>query len=327
VQPDGPAAPAPRRRRAAWPSWLSPLNWLGLFAVVGLLGACVVAWKVGGDLVRPTQREVVYPAELETARLDLSTPRGGRIVASFLDAGPESSCVVLLHGVGGCRADMAERARFLRDEGYSSLAVDLPGQGESPGDAMTLGWRESAAARVALGWWREHRPGKPLAAIGTSLGGAALLLGEESGAPAPYDAIVLEAVYDTASHAVFNRIEMRLGGAAYGLSPLLLAQLKPRLGLWPGQLRPVAAIRRVRAPILVIAGENDLHTRLADSKALFAAAPAPKELWVVKGAAHEDFLTAAPVEYPRRVLRFLTRALGAPSVARGHAEARTESPR
>jgi alpha-beta hydrolase superfamily lysophospholipase len=283
--------------------------WLGLCGAAALFAACVVAWKVAGDLVRPSQRKVAYPAELETARLALSLPSGGSVVASFFDAGPASNGVVLLHGVGGCRADMAERARFLRDAGYSSLAVDLPGQGESPGDLMTLGWRESAAARAALAWWREHRSGKPMAAIGSSLGGAALLLGDESEAPARYDAIVLEAVYDTVSHAVFNRIEMRLGAAAHGLSPLLVAQLKPRLGLWPRQLRPVDAIRRVKAPILVIAGENDRHARLAESNALFEAAPEPKELWVVRGAAHEDFLAAAPDEYPRHVTRFLGRSL------------------
>jgi fermentation-respiration switch protein FrsA (DUF1100 family) len=44
----------------------------------------------------------------------------------------------------------------------------------------------------------------------------------------------------------------------------------------------------------VVAGELDRHTTLAESNALFAAAAAPKELWIVAGAHHQDFLTRIP---------------------------------
>ena len=74
-------------------------------------------------------------------------------------------------------------------------------------------------------------------------------------------------------------------------------------------IAPIDGIRRVRAPLLVIAGERDRHTLLSESERLFEAASAPKQLWVVPGAAHQDFHGFAREEYERRVLEFLERAL------------------
>jgi len=59
----------------------------------------------------------------------------------------------------------------------------------------------------------------------------------------------------------------------------------------------------------VVAGELDRHTTLAESKALFAAAAAPKELWIVAGAHHQDFLAKDPDGYRERVIGFLRRHL------------------
>ncbi len=56
--------------------------------------------------------------------------------------------------------------------------------------------------------------------------------------------------------------------------------------------------------------EEDLHATLAQSQALFAEAPEPKELWVVPGAAHVNLHRFAPREYERRILDFLRQHLG-----------------
>ncbi len=41
--------------------------------------------------------------------------------------------VLLLHGVRADRREMLNRARFLKEEGYSVLLIDLPSHGESDG--------------------------------------------------------------------------------------------------------------------------------------------------------------------------------------------------
>lgn len=63
------------------------------------------------------------------------------------------------------------------------------------------------------------------------------------------------------------------------------------------------------APVLVVAGSKDQHTSLAESQEMFAAAREPKRLWVVDGAAHQDFLAYDPLGYQREVVTFLTQHL------------------
>ena len=93
------------------------------------------------------------------------------------------------------------------------------------------------------------------------------------------------------------------------LSPLLLIQLKPRLGITADDLRPIDHVGQLTIPKLFIAGANDQHTTLAESRKIFETASEPKEFWVVPGAAHVDLHNAARVEYELRVVDFFKRTL------------------
>src|SRR5262249_61354722 len=179
---------------------------------------------------------------------------------------------------------------------------DLEAHGETRGMATTLGWRESADVRAALGWLKSVAPSRRIGVIGRSLGGAAVLLGPQ---PSGFDAIVLEAVYPRVAGAVENRIRIRLGPLAPLLTPLLLVQLQPRLNISPRDLEPIRSMQRLGAPVLVVAGSRDRHTTLAESEALFLAGVQPKRLWVVNDAHHQDFLAVDPSGYASEVVGFL----------------------
>jgi fermentation-respiration switch protein FrsA (DUF1100 family) len=220
------------------------------------------------------------------------------------------------HGVRGSRNQLTGRAQFIRDAGYGVLLYDAQGHGESTGSHITFGFLESHDAAAAVGFVRERNPNSSVGFIGPSLAGASALLGDE---PLPIDALVLEAVYPTLEKAVVNRISMRLGSfLAPALSQVLLWQVETRLGFDPFKLNPIEGIGGVAAPILLIAGSEDRHTTLEESKALFQAAGRPKDLWVVKGAAHQSFHRFAGAEYERRILEFLGKHLRATAVQQGH---------
>ena len=215
---------------------------------------------------------------------------------------PSRGAVLLMHGVRSNRAQMIPRARFLHDAGYAVLAFDFQAEGESTGAHITFGHLESMDAVAALAWLGARLPGEPIGVIGVSLGGAAAVLATP---PLELRALVLEAVYTDIEAAAENRIALRLGSAGRWLAPLVLLQLRPRLGVDPESLSPRARIGELHCPILLIAGVEDRHTTLAQSRALYAAATGPKELWEVPGAAHVDFEGFAPAEYQARVGRFL----------------------
>jgi fermentation-respiration switch protein FrsA (DUF1100 family) len=250
----------------------------------------------------PAPRRVGLPApDLAARSVEFVDPMGRRL-RGWLAPGNGAVGVVLVHGVRETRRAMLGRARFLHRAGYAVLLFDLPAHGESAGDRVTFGIGEASAVRAAVDLLAGSLPAQPIAALGFSLGGAACLLGHD---PLPVDALVLEAVYADIDTAVANRLRVYGGAAGAWLTPLFIWQLGPRWGIDARALRPVDAIGRIRAPLLLIAGAADPRATPADAERLFAAAPEPKQLWVVPGAGHVDFHRVAPAEYEARVLQFL----------------------
>src|SRR5260221_5807629 len=82
-------------------------------------------------------------------------------------------------------------------------------------------------------------------------------------------------------------------------------KLEPRLRIAASDLEPIKSINHLGAPVLIAAGSDDEHTTLSESEELYAAAANPKELWIVKGAHHQDLLAYNTEEYEAHVVRFL----------------------
>jgi hypothetical protein len=108
-------------------------------------------------------------------------------------------------------------------------------------------------------------------------------------------------MYPTIEEAVANRLRMRLGPVGGPLSALLLWQLPLRLSIRPDALHPIKYVGQVKAPVLIASGSADLHTTLAETERLCAAAAQPQALWVVEGAAHVNLHAYAREEYERRI--------------------------
>jgi fermentation-respiration switch protein FrsA (DUF1100 family) len=196
---------------------------------------------------------------------------------------------------------MIDRARFLKRAGYSVLLIDLPAHGESPGERITFGARESAGVQAAIVFLRTALPNDRIGVIGVSLGAASLVLARPNPSP---DAVILESMYPTISEAVADRLAIKLGAIGRPLAPLLLCQLPLRTGITPGELRPIDAITTLNAPVLIVAGTEDRHTLWSETERIHSAASGPKALWAVQGAAHVDLHRFAGEEYERRVLDF-----------------------
>jgi uncharacterized protein len=266
-----------------------------------LIAVGVFAWLFANTFVSAANHPVHVPTDFPAMTVAIPG-RSHAVAGSWLDLGAGSPVVLLLHGMRGDRVSTLPRARVLVDAGFSVLMIDQQAHGETPGERITLGWRESADVRAALDWLRERAPGRRIGVIGVSLGGASALLG---GQPLHCDALVLEAVHPRLRLAIENRV----GRLA---APLLLMQIKPRLGVDVDQLDPIRAIATVDAPVLVVGGALDGFTPPLETRELFAAAREPKELWIVGRAVHEDFSRVDPVGYREHVVGFLRRHLAPP---------------
>jgi fermentation-respiration switch protein FrsA (DUF1100 family) len=279
----------------------------------GLLAAAGGAFALGDAMTRPAPRPAGDPPPELGARAVRLPTAGGGVVAGWFSPPPRpgGGAVLLLHGVRGSRHAMLGRALFLRALGFGTLAIDLPGHGESPAPRITFGANESHGAAAALAWLQAQLPGERIGAIGVSLGAASLVLARPDPEPA---AVVLESMYPTIEEAVADRLALHAGAPAAVLAPALLWQMPWRVGVEPSQLHPIEALPALRAPLLVAAGDLDRHTPLAETERLYAAARSPQRaLWIVAGAAHVDLHAFAREDYERRVGGLMRRWLRAPA--------------
>ena len=253
-------------------------------------------------------RPATAPAGLAAEPVAFRSASGSLIRGWLARGRAGGGAVLLLHGIDASRVEMVPRARFLQDAGYTVLLIDFRAHGESTGEDPTYGALESRDARAALAFLRAAAPDERVGVIGISMGGAAALLGP---GPLPVDALVLESVYPTIDDAVHDRLRAWLGPVGPALQGFVMWALFPRLGVTATDLRPIDRIGAQTAPVFLLAGTADPYTTIAESRALFEAARAPKAYWPVEGAAHVDLHAFAPAEYERRVGTFLAEHLRA----------------
>lgn len=280
------------------------------FAVL-LLVLAAGAGAVGSLLTRPVNGPVPAPAP-PGRDVSIAASDGVPVAGSYWPgARPDGPAVLLLHGVNNTRARMQAQALWLNRLGYAVLAIDFRGHGESGAAARSFGLHEARDAEAALAFLRAGAPDRRVGLIGISQGGASALLGD--GGPLPVQAMVLHAVYPDLRTAIRNRLE-RAGSPALArlLEPLLSYQSRTRFGVWPDRIAPIDGLGRYPGPVLIVAGTADRDTSVADTRALFAAAPGPKQLWLVDGADHVATSILWDDEYRRRVARFFAEALGRP---------------
>jgi fermentation-respiration switch protein FrsA (DUF1100 family) len=283
------------------------LKLTAILLLIFVLGGILVTLSVGSSLMAPAQQHIDPPSNVQNLQSVQFTSESGSTIHGWLMPGiPDKGVVVLMHGVRANRLSMLRRAQFLNQNGYTVLLFDFQAHGESEGKHITFGYLESRDAIAGVNFVRLKFPGKKIGVIGVSMGGAAASLASP---PLPVEAIVFEMVYPSIDRAVDNRLTMRLGNWSKILSPLLLLQLKWRLGIDPKDLRPIERVTEIRVPKLFIAGSEDRHTTLEESREFYNAAADPKELWIVDGAAHLDLHEFNKEAYESRVLGFFNEHL------------------
>ena len=250
------------------------------------------------------------PMPLAVTDVRFASASGSTIHGWLAPGRPRGGAVLLLHGHGASRRAMLGRAVFLNSVGYTVLLPDFRAHGASAGRRATYGVLESLDAAAAFAYLRAAACGERIGVIGVSMGGAATLLGA---GPLPADAFVLESVYPTIRDATSARLATWLGPFGFAerwATPAAVRMVSWRAGVREAAMRPIDRIAAVTAPLLVASGTDDPYTPLVETLALYDRATAPKELWTVERARHEDLHAFAPEEYERRVGGFLARHVG-----------------
>jgi uncharacterized protein len=84
----------------------------------------------------------------------------------------------------------------------------------------------------------------------------------------------------------------------------LLWQIPLRFDFTVEDVQPILRVAKMRSPLLIASGENDQHTRIAETKRIFDSAPQPKRLWIVPEAGHVDLHAFRSKSYEETIADF-----------------------
>jgi alpha-beta hydrolase superfamily lysophospholipase len=277
----------------------------GISVLLGLyVGLCtLIAWET----VRAKQHHLRHPTlEFEYESIVFTSADGTRLHGWFMPAkGRTRGVVVCCHGVDSTRLAMVEPARILHDAGYAVVLFDFRARGESEGTRCTLGYRETddLLAAIAYAQGRSDVRGLPIGVLGESMGGAVALMGTAR-SPA-VRCVIAESPFASLDHAVANHFGMLLGG----VGPILGVPTRwigeRLIGISCVDVAPIREIGRIAPrPMLLIEDGADRLCPSAETRSLFGAAGAPKQIWTVPGADHIGAIITQPDEYARRITAF-----------------------
>ncbi len=243
--------------------------WTALVLLLILVGVVLLVRRFEGNLVFfPSRPWDVSLASFRAAEeIQFQSADNLTLSAVWFESTPSRAILLYCHGNAGNLSHRIPTADYWRREfQISVLLFDYRGYGRSDGKPSEEGiFQDTLAA-----FQEARRRGKeqPLIVYGRILGTvpAIRLAGTETLA-----GLVLDSTLASAR-------EM-----ARRMLPL------PGIGLLTSfKLDNLQAIRKLKAPLLVFHGEKDSIVPLEQGQRVFAAAPEPKRLHILKGQGHND---------------------------------------
>ena len=125
------------------------------FVTAGLI--CVLA--AGWLLAHPVQQRIGNaPGDLNAEPVTFRSDSGANVHGWWCPSQNSPGAVLLFPGIRANRLSMVDRARFLHRSAYSVLLIDFQATGETKGDHITFGWKESRDVLAAVNFVREIDP-------------------------------------------------------------------------------------------------------------------------------------------------------------------------
>lgn len=233
---------------------------------------------------------------------------GLSLVAEYIPAAvPTPRTLLCIHGYTSTgRREFSPVARALREAGYNLILPDGRAHGQSEGEYVGFGATDQ---RDCLAWAYEAQrriPRCQLALYGISMGAATVLLaGGSEALPACVRGIVEDCGYTSAADEFRHQVRTLAHVPPWPLLPLTNRVCRRKAGYDYREANALAAVRRIRVPVLFIHGEEDAFVPTWMGRALYEACAAPKQLWLVPGARHAMSYAVAHKEYVRRLCAFL----------------------
>ena len=224
----------------------------------------------------------------------------------WADGKTNEKCVILCHGLGADKADMLNYFPFLHKAGYSVLAFDFRGHGESKEKYTSLGYNEVKDLLAAVEF-AKAKGAKHIGVLGRSMGAATCLRTAEI-CP-DIKAVVSDSSFARLTDMIKSYSKKFYHMPYYPLVPLAVFTAKLRSGFKYEEVNPEESAARMKAPLLLFHGLADGNIPAENSKKILEAAVGPKKLILVPGADHIESFSVDQKNYSKEVLGFFGKYL------------------
>ncbi len=233
-----------------------------------------------------------YPSQLEIPYQDVRFKNEtGQTLHGWFFPGkkPEKADHTLLyfHGNAGNIGDRLDKIQLLRKLGWNIFIFDYQGYGGSEGTPTIEGVLTDSMSAFQYLTETKKIPNEQIVLFGESLGGA---MAVDIANREIVGAVILESTFTSLAE---------LAQHVYKILPDFAV---------PDVYRSVELIRHIKAPLLVIHGDEDEVVPFEMGKKLYDAAPHPKKFYAIPKAHHNDTYVVGKLDYLKEIEEFLAAA-------------------
>ena len=262
-------------------------------------------------------REMPEEPAVPTEEWRMTMPDGRNVVAvSYRPAKTGNRWVILAHGYGRDHRYVRDYAEVYLKQGYHVLSPDLCAAGESDGQYITMGVKESEEIAKWAAKVKESDGDAEIVLHGISMGAATVMLAAGRYEMPGLAAVVEDCSYTSAYEMFANQLGVIFGLPEFPIMTCVDIVSGIKTGVKVSDAAPIKAVPDIKVPIMFIHGTADKLVPFPMMEKLYNACPAPKRKFVVEGAGHGDAMTVAGKEYWEAVFSFLDDCLGALSISR-----------
>ena len=213
--------------------------------------------------------------------------------------------VILAHGYGRDQRYVSDYADVYLQQGYNVLTPDLCASGESDGQYITMGMKESEEVAQWAAKITERDVDAEIVLHGVSMGAATVMLAAGRYEISGLEAVIEDCGYTSAYEMFTSQLRVIFGLPEFPIMTCVDIVSGIKTGVKLSDAAPLKAISSIKVPVMFIHGAKDKLVPPSMMKELYNACHTPKTQFIVEGAGHGDAMTVAGKEYWKVIFSFL----------------------
>lgn len=236
----------------------------------------------------------------------VSAPDGRTLAATYyIPAQGEHRWAILVHGYGRDQRYAGDYAEVYLEQGWNVLTPDLCASGESEGQYITMGVKESEEVALWAAKIKERDPEAKIVMHGVSMGAATVLMTAGRYEVPGLAAVIEDCGYTDAYEMFSNQLGVIFGLPEFPIMPCVDVVSGIKTGAKVSDADPLKAMPDIKVPVLFIHGDADTLVPPAMLERLYNRCNAPKTKLIIEGAGHGDAMKADRNAYWKAVFGFL----------------------